>query len=92
MSDINELAINYFLGLEQPLKEILTDEYPLHHSLPVLPSCGQGTQMLWNLNPKFHLKKALMVRDLFPSRGEGEVGKTPRENMSFKSSKTDSFC
>ena len=93
MSDINELAVNYFLGLEQPLKEILTDEYPLHHSLPVLPSCGQGTQMLWNLNLKFHLKRALMIRDLIiPSRGEGEVGRTHRENMSFKPNKTDSFC
>ena len=33
-----------------------------------------------------------MARDLFPTRGEEEVGRTPRENMSFKPSKTDSFC
>ena len=32
VSDINELAVHYFLGLEHPPKEILTDEYPLHHS------------------------------------------------------------
>ena len=32
VSDINELAVDYFLGLEHPPKEILTDEYPLHHS------------------------------------------------------------
>ena len=59
VSNINELAVHYFLGLEHPPKEILTDEYPLHHSLPVLPSCGQGTQMLWDLSPKFHLKNIM---------------------------------
>lgn len=91
VADIKELAVPYSLGLERPQKELLTDQYPLHCSLSVLPSCGQGTLALWRLTTQISFEKSSNDQRYFSLWGEGEVGRTPGENMSPNPRTTDCF-
>ena len=86
MSDINELAVHYFLGFEHPPKEILIDEYPPFFACSALV-WAKNTNIM-GFDPQVPFEKSSNY--LFPSRGE-VVGRTPRENMSFRPSKTDSL-